>query len=402
MLTTYVVLHRDLQIELARNHYYNFLFFFLPTELFMETNISSNVSVVHSESSFHTGFINIAGASAVGVLILLTITGNGIVCASFYTFRDLRTICNYFIISLAISDISVAILGMPFWLILQLTDLSNPKIVTGNLNLFWQCMDIFFGTASIMNLAAVSADRHVAITAPYTYPYIMTSSKALLVVSFAWVYAIIVSSLRLLDWSGGYQYFVFVASFFLPLFFMMAMYSRIYIVARGQARRIGRNTSFTIEVKAAKTIAVVIGAFIVCWAPFFVFGIAIIHTHDTSIFIYKCIKWLEYLNSCLNPVLYTCLNKSYRRSFRRLFRKWSGNLKRSRDESVSAIGTLSRRLTLPRGSIFASQGATFSRSSRKESNTCNGENGRKLNRMGSRKSMKVNENGNDPLSPTFI
>lgn len=365
----------------------------------MEGNISNNDNVTEPPALFHTEPINIVGAVAMGILIILTIFGNSIVCASFYTFRDLRTICNYFIISLAISDILVAILGMPFWLILQLEDLSKPKVITGKLNLFWQCMDIFFGTASIMNLAAVSADRHVAITAPYSYPYIITSSKALLVLSFAWVHAVVVSSLRLLGdkWPqpGGYQYFVFIASFGLPLIFMVAMYTRIYIVARHQARRIGRNMNYTTDVKAAKTIAVVIGAFVFCWAPFFVSVIGYIHNEEFyPMIIYKCVKWLEYLNSCLNPILYTCLNKTYRRAFRRLFTRWRGRLERTREESVTAIGTLSRRLTLPRGSIFASQAGTFSNSATNESS--NGECKGKQSKKVSRKSKT------DDSPPTFI
>lgn len=365
----------------------------------MDINISNNVSTV-PPPLFRTETSNIANAVAVGVLIVFTIVSNSIVCASFYTFRDLRTICNYFIISLAISDILVAVLGMPFWLLLQLTDLSEQKVITGNLNLFWQCMDILFGTASIMNLAAVSADRNVAITAPYAYPHIMTSSRALLVLSCAWIYAVVVSSLRILkdQWPepNGYNYFVFVASFALPLLFMVAMYSKIYIVARRQARRIGRNRRYTTDVKAAKTIAVVIGVFIVCWAPFFVSVIGFVHDEKFyPMIIHKSVKWLEYLNSCLNPIIYTCLNKTYRRAFRRLFTRWRGQLERTREESVTAIGTLSRRLTLPRGSIFVSQGGASSNSSAKESS--NGECRRSLSKKGSKKGTETEE-----FPPTFL
>lgn len=364
----------------------------------METNMSNDSTPAPPER-FYTDAIHISGAVAMGLLIIFTIIGNAIVCASFYTFRDLRTICNCFIISLAISDILVAILGMPFWLILQLTDLSKNNVIKGDVYLFWQCMDIFFGTASIMNLAAVSADRHVAITAPYSYPYIMTSSRALLILCFAWIYAVTVSSLRLLDdkWPqrGGYQYFVFIASFGLPLLFMIAMYARIYIVARRQARRIGRSMNYSTDVKAAKTIAVVIGAFVFCWAPFFVSVIGYINnSYFYPLNFYKCVKWLEYLNSCLNPILYTCLNKTYRRAFKRLFTRWRGRLERTREESLTTIGTLSRRLTLPRGSIFASQGGTFSNSSSKE--LSNGECRKKLSRKGSRRGRTENP------PPTFI
>ena len=300
---------------------------------------------------------NILAAFFVGLLIVLTLVGNGIVFASFYTFRDLRTICNYFIISLAAADVLVALLAMPFWLLLQLTpELASQRILSEQLLMFWYCMDILGGTASIVNLAAVSADRNVAITAPYRYPHVMTSSRALVILCFVWAYSVVVSALRLADWGeDGYQYFVFVASFSLPLLFMIVMYVRIYVTARRQARLIGRrrSRSYTTDVKAAKTIAVVIGVFIVCWLPFFVSVLGyLFNPHFYPLPMFKVVKWLEYLNSSLNPIIYTCLNKTYRRAFRRLFARWRGNLARTRQDSIS---TLSRRLTFRRGSMFPSQ-----------------------------------------------
>lgn len=342
---------------------------------------SSNVSNNHvSSSGFSTTPMNILAAFFVGLLIVLTLVGNAIVFASFYTFRDIRTICNYFIISLAASDILVALLAMPFWLLLQLTpDLEKQTILSQELLMFWSCMDILCGTASIINLAAVSADRHVAITAPYTYPHVMTSPRAIFILCIVWVYAVMVSALRLAHWGKAYHIFVFTASFLLPLVFMIAMYIRIYITARRQARRIGRHRSrkYKSDVKAAKTIAVVIGAFIICWLPFFVSVLGYVYNpHFYPLPIFKAIKWLEYLNSCLNPIIYTCLNTTYRKAFKRLFKKWRGQMERTREESLSII---SRRLTLPRGSIFASQN---SNTSTKYADNSSGESKRKNSKRG--------------------
>ena len=265
---------------------------------------------------------NVVAAAFVAVLIILALGGNFIVCASFYTFRDLRTKCNYFIISLAISDILVALVAMPFWLTIQLTD--NKWIYGQELKQVWDIIDILCGTASIMNLTAVSFDRQLAITSPFTYPKVMTSRRALYLIGFVWVYAATVAGVKLIRTDGvwprpGYLAFAPIASFFLPLLVMIAMYARIYLVARYQAKRIGRN--YATDIKAAKTIAVVIGGFIICWLPFFVIVIAFAISINSPIpmqFL-NVAKWLEYLNSCLNPVIYTCLNRSYRRAFRKLF-----------------------------------------------------------------------------------
>lgn len=48
------------------------------------------------------------------VFPLLTVFGNVLVCLSVLKEQNLRTLTNYFIVSLAIADIMVAILVMPF------------------------------------------------------------------------------------------------------------------------------------------------------------------------------------------------------------------------------------------------------------------------------------------------
>lgn len=261
---------------------------------------------------------NIVAAILVGILVILTIIGNVLVCVSFSLFADLRTICNYFVVSLSAADILVALVAMPFWCGLQIT--SNRWIFGRELRLFWTCMDILCGTASIMNLMAVSIDRHFAITMPFFYENKMSPKKAIIIICFVWVYATVISGLRLLQWNGNqYMNVVAFGSFFCPLVIMIVMYLRIYLVARKQVRRIGRN--YMSDVKAAKTIAVVIGVFVICWSPFFV--IVLLFAHNSRFFVsmttLNVIKWLEYLNSCLNPFIYTCLNRSYRRAFRKLF-----------------------------------------------------------------------------------
>ena len=263
--------------------------------------------------------VQIAATAVVAALIALTIIGNLLVCVSFYAARELRTLCNYFVVSLAVADILVALLAMPFWCALQLSH--NAWTLGPALRRFWDCVDILCGTASIMNLTAVSIDRHYAITLPLSYPYVMTSTKTLAMIAGAWAYAGLVSGLRLVTWGGrsAYMYFVVCASFLLPLAIMLAMYLRIFAVARQQVKRISGNIAT--DIKAARTIAVVIGAFVICWSPFFVivFGFSVSQSFPVPPAVYNAAKWLTYLNSCLNPVIYTSLNRAYRSAFLKLF-----------------------------------------------------------------------------------
>lgn len=278
-----------------------------------------------AEFVFNTSDGNIVAAFFVALLMLLTLVGNIMVCACFYCYRDLRTICNYFIISLSAADILVALLAMPFWLVLQLTDMDDKSknVFSPELYTFWASIDILVGTASIMNLVAVSFDRHLAITAPFSYSESLTSLRAIIMIVALWVFSILLCGLhvplvKMAQMVFAYQMVIVVVSFIVPLLLMFVMYMKIYFVARNQALRIGRN--YAKDIKATKTIAIVIGAFVVCWMPFFVIVTlyAFEPNYDVKIEAYKAIKWLEYLNSFLNPIIYTCLNRTYRRAFKKL------------------------------------------------------------------------------------
>ena len=325
----------------------------------MNLSNSSNASLVlgPSQVSSTLDTSNIIAAAFVAVLIIIALGGNCLVCMSFYTFRDLRTICNFFIISLSCADILVALTAMPFWLAAQLTN-NRFLVVYPEVKKFWDSMDILCGTASIMNLVAVSVDRQFAITSPFTYAEIMTTRRALVLISCVWLYSILMACLRIIKWPGrSYLHFVSTFSFFLPLSVLIVMYSRIYLVARYQAKRIGKN--YATDIKAAKTIAVVIGAFVACWLPFFVMVLGYAHSSHISFHppdeLFAVTKWLEYLCSCLNPIIYTCLNRTYRRAFRKLFLRCRRKIfKKESTENSTWVTRLESRFSVTQATAFVS------------------------------------------------
>ena len=76
------------------------------------------------------------------------------------------------------------------------------------------------------------------------------------------------------------------------------------------------------ERRAAQVLGIVMGVFVLCWLPFFIMYVTIpfctTEACGLSGNLVNFITWLGYINSALNPVIYTVFNTDFRRSFQRL------------------------------------------------------------------------------------
>ncbi|KAL3049309.1 hypothetical protein OYC64_008718 [Pagothenia borchgrevinki] len=76
------------------------------------------------------------------------------------------------------------------------------------------------------------------------------------------------------------------------------------------------------ERKATKTLGIILGAFIVCWLPFFVGTLvtAICKECWFDPVLFDVFTWLGYLNSLINPVIYTVFNDEFKQAFQKLMK----------------------------------------------------------------------------------
>eukprot|EP00794_Sanderia_malayensis_P018082 gene18082-19889_t len=171
------------------------------------------------------------------IVIGMTVVSNSVALAAFLVSRKLRKITYYFIVNLCISDLTVAILSVPFWISFVLTGWPNNK--SGAVYTFWLCLDIFCGSWSIMCLAMISIERYVCIVYSLHYPLLVTKQRAFMMVAFVLFYssaAAVLGALQSLHIARNMSMAIFVAVYVVPVLIKIYTYAGIYKEVRRQKR----------------------------------------------------------------------------------------------------------------------------------------------------------------------
>lgn len=195
-----------------------------------------------------------------GFIIMAALFGNLLVIVSVMRHRKLRVITNFFVVSLALADMLVAIFAMCFNFSVEITD---GKWIFGYFMCdVWNSLDVYFSTASILHLCCISVDRYYAIVQPLDYPLIMTHGRLAVMLGVVWCSPALVSFLPIfMGWYTTSDHLEFrrrnpdvcgftvnkpyavissSVSFWVPGMVMIVMYYRIYVEADRQERMLYR------------------------------------------------------------------------------------------------------------------------------------------------------------------
>ncbi|KAM8899349.1 cholecystokinin receptor type A [Spinachia spinachia] len=119
-----------------------------------------------------------------GLIFLLSLLGNSLIIAVLVRNRRMRTVTNLFLLSLAVSDLLVSLVCIPFTLIPNL--MRDFIFGTGMCKLVMYFMGVSV-SVSTFNLVAISLERYSAICNPLTSRAWQTKSHAAKVITATWV-----------------------------------------------------------------------------------------------------------------------------------------------------------------------------------------------------------------------
>ncbi|XP_059163304.1 5-hydroxytryptamine receptor-like [Physella acuta] len=185
-----------------------------------------------------------------GGMILAIILGNIFVITAIVVEKSLQGVSNYLVLSLATTDLLVAVLVMPLSLI---NEVSIHWFLGNAVCDMWVSMDVLCCTASILHLVAIAFDRYWAVS-NIDYVRSRNARQILFMVAIVWMVSICISIPPLFGWrhdsdgpelSGqclisqdhGYTIFSTVGAFYCPLLLMLVINFKIYRAARYRIRK---------------------------------------------------------------------------------------------------------------------------------------------------------------------
>ena len=271
---------------------------------------------------------------------VLSLTGNSLVCLAFYRNRRLRTVTNFYVLSLAIAD-----------LILALFVSCSSTLASGlrrwplhcNFCQFTGFVAALWGQISTSILALASINRYYCVVKAQKYSTLFSRKKTFSSICVLWIFCIF----QTLVWFAApveykwspYElfcrstfnhkhmenifYIYFGCLFIIPMLVIGFCYNRVYrnirqhnknvIHSLQEAHQFGISAQ---EIKTSRVLFAAVLGFIICWAPFIVISVIVFGFHISIPSSAKPIYPIFcFISSWINPIIYGVMNRAMRQEF---------------------------------------------------------------------------------------
>ncbi|XP_052777734.1 gastrin/cholecystokinin type B receptor-like [Mya arenaria] len=283
------------------------------------------------------------------IIVIMSLVGNSLVIITFAFDKHMRSVTNVFILSLAVADLMVTLTCVP----INLGSAFASHWLFGG----FACKLVpFFMTFSVafssLTLCSIALDRYFAIVHPHKLKCLQKPAPATIFLVLIWVVSFICSvpnavfytlkkiecrksekgeDLFMCVWPDNVYklplelWLTLVVLFFIPLVIMSTTYGLIgyHLWIRKSIGGSRRNSLRNADMKKSviKMLVIVMLAFIVCWSPIMVLNsvekMLDSAELDQTVMVYLKLYFqcLGMASCCINPVIYTFMNKKFREKF---------------------------------------------------------------------------------------
>ncbi|XP_078533789.1 neuropeptide Y receptor type 2 [Lissotriton helveticus] len=281
-------------------------------------------------------------------IILLGVIGNSLVIYVVIKFKTMRTVTNFFIANLAVADLMVNTLCLPFTLVYTLLGEWKFGTVLCHLVTYAQGLAVHVSTVTLM---VIALDRHRCIV--YHLESKISKKISFIIIVITWTFSAILASplaifreysvieissdfkiqacserwpVGLVSYGTMYSISMLLIQYILPLAIISYAYIRIWTKLRNHVSPGGGNDNYHHRrKKTTKMLVAVVVVFAVSWLPFYAFQLAsdidskVLDLNEYKL-IYTLFHVIAMCSAFANPILYGWMNNNYRTAFLTAFK----------------------------------------------------------------------------------
>lgn len=284
------------------------------------------------------------------VICLMAFTGNTLVVIAIHYDQRLNTITNMLIENLAFTDIFMATLHMPFWIV----SLRYGRWVFGHvLCQLVGLTQLTFGISSLFTMTGIAFNRYFNIVKRNLYlKYFSTKKTTYMLIAFSWLGPIVATTPQLYGWGKIAYHPLFavctcvwdlpdvsfivtlcIVTIFLAATMITWCYYTIYKTVKASAQRMKGHaaksnvksnaaikSSDKTENKVLKTSFVVVCVYMTCWTPLSVMGFIEVFGSSSPRWAHLFAYYFVFGSSLTNPFIYGILNPQFQQTFKKMLR----------------------------------------------------------------------------------
>ncbi|XP_077268783.1 pyrokinin-1 receptor [Temnothorax americanus] len=331
--------------ESSSEHYFNDTY----TDVLGSTDLSPG--------SYRDSLYVVIPVTIIYAAIFLTgIIGNVSTCIVIARNKSMHTATNYYLFSLAVSDLLLLVSGLPAEM--YLVWCKYPYIFGEGFCVLRGLASETSTNASVLTIAAFTVERYVAICHPFLSQTLSNLSRAVKLILIIWLVALLFALPQALQFgvvrhikhpdmvmctvkriivSHSFELSTFLF-FVIPMCLITFLYiliglklrnSNMSVPGRNESTRNCRHHPGRSSRRVLKMLVAVVIAFFICWAPFHVQRLIAIYGTNTEDHITSNGPWMEfvyllmtyvsgvlyYVSTTINPILYNIMSNKFRMAF---------------------------------------------------------------------------------------